>query len=52
MNRPLWAGFLIPVHPSADEQRRAAVARLRRFREGKQLKDLSLVDLRDQGRKR
>ncbi|MEB3172359.1 MAG: type II toxin-antitoxin system prevent-host-death family antitoxin [Cyanobacteriota bacterium] len=43
---------LMPVLPPADEQRRAAVARLRRFRKGKKLKGLSLIDLRDQGRKR
>lgn len=43
---------LVPVTPSADQQRRDAVARLRRFRLGKRLDGISVQELRDQGRKR
>jgi antitoxin (DNA-binding transcriptional repressor) of toxin-antitoxin stability system len=43
---------LVPVTPSATEQRQQAVERLRQFRHGKTLGGLNLRDLRDQGRKR
>ena len=43
---------LVPVEPSATEQRQQAVERLRQFRRGKTLGGLTLQDLRDQGRKR
>lgn len=42
---------LIPVEPPADEECIQAIERLRRFRRGKTLADLSLQELRDEGRK-
>jgi prevent-host-death family protein len=43
---------LVPVEPSAEQQRLEAVSRLRRFRVGKTLGDISLQELRDAGRRR
>ena len=43
---------LVPVEPSANEQRQQAVERLRQFRYGKTLGGLTLQELRDQGRER
>ena len=43
---------LVPVEPSATERRQQAVERLRQFRHGKTLGEITLQELRDQGRKR
>ena len=42
---------LLPVEPPAAAKRQEAVKRLRRFRQGKTLNGLSLLDLRDEGRR-
>ncbi|MFZ9827360.1 MAG: type II toxin-antitoxin system Phd/YefM family antitoxin [Vulcanococcus sp.] len=43
---------LVPVEPPADQQRLDAISRLRQFRVGKTLGNISLQELRDAGRKR
>ena len=43
---------LVPVETSPEQQRLEAVSRLRRFRMGKTLGDISLQELRDAGRTR
>jgi prevent-host-death family protein len=43
---------LLPSQPGGEQRRQEAIARLRSFRVGKRLGDLSIQELRDQGRKR